>query len=189
MTTAPPRAPNRGPREHARNMNRFPNHIQGPHQPHRPTNNRQENVPASPRQNHAKPKEQAEICRKVRNAPPDTPPEMRHASQRQHLATQLEQLTLPKHTQMLLMNNAASRIVLQWENVKAHHCVTLTVDLSDYTASYEYSTVCEADDRLRPFPARPLNSTLVERINMNLNHRAVWTWLQSRLKATNRFSN
>lgn len=106
---------------------------------------------------------------------------------RNQLSGELRTITLPKYTDMLIVRNEPDIIVLEWENLKTQHCVTLNVDLNKNTADYEYSNVCSDEDELRSFPVRPLNSDLVEKYDINLDHKKSWNWLQARLKATGKF--
>lgn len=107
---------------------------------------------------------------------------------RKQLAIELENLALPKHTHMRLLANTPDQAAVEWENLLGQHCITLKVNLKRCTADYEYSTVCKEQEEMRPFPSRPLNSTQVERIDLNINYRTTWRWLQARLKATAKFS-
>ena len=74
--------------------------------------------------------------------------------------------------------------MLIWENTQRQHCITLTVDLRNMGSYYEYSMVCDGDDKMLPFPKKPLGSTLTERIDLDLSRTAHWAWIKNRIEAT-----
>ena len=102
------------------------------------------------------------------------------------IADQLNKIEKPRGTKMLFQNSGPHSLILSWENTTHQHCITLRIHLGSLDAFYEYSMVCEKEQQLKPFPTRPLGSTLSERMDMNMNRTPHWAWLKTRIENTRR---
>jgi hypothetical protein len=102
------------------------------------------------------------------------------------VASQLDRTQPPKGTVLRIAPKGVPKLTLFWENPSTQHCIQLDIDLQRMLADYEYSMVCHDQDQLKPFPERPLGSSICECIDLDLDRQASWTWLNARIRATGR---
>ena len=95
----------------------------------------------------------------------------------------------PGDTEVTVLRNDEENVVLEWVNLKHQHCITLTADLAENTADYEYSNVCLLEQQLIAFPKKPLGSPNSERMDIKLHRQDTWRWLSARIRATGRPSH
>lgn len=138
--------------------------------PRRPARRQQEPAPTH-----------AERLRAELTAMTLSPEALRNADK---LAGRLNSFQPPQGTHLRVQPKDTGRITLFWENLATQHCIQLDVNLRDMRADYEYSMVCNEWEQLKPFPSRPLGSVLPERIDLNLNRQAAWSWIEARVRAT-----
>ena len=100
------------------------------------------------------------------------------------LADRLNRFQTPRNTLLRLQAKDPDRLTILWETLHTQHCIQLDVDLQRMRADYEYSMVCNENDQMKAFPLKPLGSVMTERIDLNLNRQAHWTWLEARVRAT-----
>ena len=113
-------------------------------------------------------------------------PSARILRNRRTLADKLTAIPHPGDTVLTVLQNGGENIVLEWVNLEHQHCITLTVNLAENTADYEYSNVCPLDQDLMPFPKKPLGSPNAERVDIKLHRQDTWRWLYARIRATGR---
>lgn len=103
------------------------------------------------------------------------------------IAGRLNNIPLPDGTELLVDQPSGNAVTVRWENYGTQHCIRLDIRLDQMEADYEYSMACEEQDELRPFPAKPLGSEMMEQIGLDLREQRYWTWLSARIQATGRY--
>ena len=116
-------------------------------------------------------------------------PSGRILKNRRILADKLNTIPHPGDTVLTILRNGDDNVVLEWVNLKHQHCITLSVDLAENTADYEYSNVCLLEQELIAFPKKPLGSPNAERMDIKLHRQDTWRWLCARIRATSRPSH
>ena len=131
---------------------------------------------------------QAQALNAVRQPPHSIygQPTARILKNRRTLADKLNTIPHPTDTVLTILRNGDEHLILEWVNLNHQHCITLSVNLPENTADYEYSNVCLMDQELIPFPKKPLGSPNAERMDIKLHRQDTWRWLCARIRATGR---